>query len=476
MKRMLPEQTNTYDIVITGGRVIDPDSHLDAIRNLGISNGAIVEISDGHLSGHQTLDATNLIVAPGFIDLHTHTPTIQGQCYQALDGVTTALDLEGGAYPVTAYGLDIAEQPLINYGASIGYKAIRLKVFDGVVAPDLTSDLGRTGKHMALSAHADVKQLELLRQGIEDGAATGGLGIGLLLDYMSEAISTDEIRMLFQTASDLDLTIFVHVRRGVKGDIEGLREMLSNAISYNTSVHICHVNASAMGSVEHWLELLSNAADSGLDVTTELFPYTAGSTSISSAVFQRDWREIFGIDYKDVQWAKTGERLTAKTWEHYQRTDPAGYVIHHYMQERWIQSGLRWPDVIVASDAMPLKADKKGVPPNGMGTFTRVLGRYCRDLNVLTLNDALARMTILPARRLETVSRGFSRKGRISVGSDADLTIFDFNRIADNATYEEPLMPASGIVHVLVGGQFAVKYGQLQEGATIGKRLLSNRA
>ena len=462
-----------FDVVITHGRVIDPESKLDAICNVGITAGRVAAISETPLLGKHTIDASGLVVTPGFIDLHTHTPTPLGERFQVLDGVTSAFDLEAGGYPVAAYGGRICASPRINFGASVGYSAIRLGVFDGLEVSDLVAGSASRKDAQAFTRVATQRELSLLRCDLESGLDSGGLGIGLLLDYMSDAIDDSELKMIFEVAARANAPIFVHVRRGKMGDVAGLSEMIRLASETGAPVHICHVNASAMGEVEAWLARIDDARAAGLDVTTELFPYTAGSTSIGAAVFGRDWRGIFGIDYSDVQWAATGEYCNEASWAKYSLECPSGYVIHHYMKEEWIHRALVHPGVMVASDAMPLISADTFVPPNGMGTFTRVIGRYARDLSLISLVEAVEKMTLLPARRLETISPTFRLKGRVQPGADADITIFDPVTVIDNADYRDPLVGATGVRHVLVNGVSVVRDGLLVEGVTPGSRVLA---
>ena len=469
----------TLDLVIRGGRVLDPESGLDARRDVGIQDGRVVVLAgpgSPAVQGREVLDAQECVVAPGFIDLHSHTPTRLGQRFSVLDGVTTALDLEAGAFPVSGFGTAVEAAPLINFGASAGYSSVRLHVLEGADHPALTavegvlSAMGGPGFTAAAGARHRPPLRELLGQALHDG----GLGVGLLLDYMSDAVDDAELTTVFDVAASFGAPVFVHVRRGLAGDPQGLLELVRLSESTGAPLHVCHVNASAMGCVASWLDTIREAQGRRVDVTTELFPYTAGSTSISAEVFRRDWRRIFDIDYTDVQWSATGEWLTESSWHRHLAERPDGLVIHHYMQEAWLETAMRDPGVVVSSDAMPLLSPDQRVAPNGMGTFSRVLGRYTRDFATLGLLDAVSRMTLLPARRLEKVAPLFSHKGRVRPGADADLTVFDPVRVSDLATYEQPLVASTGVRHVVVGGQPVVREGQIVAGVAPGRRLLAS--
>jgi N-acyl-D-aspartate/D-glutamate deacylase len=265
--------------------------------------------------------------------------------------------------------------------------------------------------------------------------------------------------------------VFVHIRRGLAGDPAGLVEVIDLARATGAPVHICHLQHSAMKGTDAFLSRIRQAREEGVDITTEMFPYNAGSTAISAAVFSRDWQGIFDITYEDVEWAATGKRFDAAMWEQKRRDEPEGMVIHHYVKEAWTREALLEPGVIVVTDGTPAVSEEIGVPPQGIGSFSRVLGRYVREQQALDLATALAKMTLLPARRLETVAPVFRRKGRIQEGADADITVFDPATIMDRATYREPFQASKGVKYLLVNGQFVVRDGQFLPNARSGALL-----
>jgi N-acyl-D-aspartate/D-glutamate deacylase len=477
-----------YSLVLEGGRVIDPETDLDAVRNIAISNGLIVAISEDRLIADQVIDVTGKVVAPGFIDLHTHSPTHLGQDYQALGGVTTALELEIGSYPVDAYGDDIVKNPRINFGSSVGHLSVRLRVMMGLdvshlVRIDSPKPFNFKGYWTAIRSlfsqpdeatteHASETQrieiLALLSEGLDNGA----LGIGLGLDYVSEAVDQAELDMIFDLASKRSVPVFIHLRRGINGDPSGLEEALQQARRSGASLHICHITHNAMKNTELFLSKIRNARAEGLDVTTEVLPFNAGSATITAAVFKRNWQEIFNITYSDVEWAESGERFNKDMWEEYQQTYPQGQVIHHYLKESWTQLALQEPGVMIVSDLLPMQSLDKKIAPHH-GAFSKVLGTYVREQEFLSLSTALSKMTLLPAKRLQNFAPDFKNKGRIQVGADADITIFDPQTIQNMATYEQPYQGPTGIDFVIVNGTFVVKDGELQENSFPGKRLKS---
>ena len=463
-----------YDVAINNGRVIDPESRLDAMRSVGIRAGRIEAISETPLQADNVVDARGLVVSPGFINLHSHSVAEPGYRLELLDGVTTVLELEAGGFPIARFGQQLGDAPLTHFGASVGHAWIRMQVID----PDALKALAATGKldmsGSAFTQTATVAQRQQMERMLEAELDAGGLGIGFLLDYMTRAVDDAERDMIFAVAARYEVPVFVHVRRGIDGDPAGLLEVIAAAERLGAAVHICHLNASAMSGVDDWLDEIDAARARGVDVTTEMFPWTSGSAAISSDVFSRTWREIFAIDYTDVQWAETGEWLTEETFKAYRETRPDGQTMHHYIREDWNRRAIKRPHVMVASDAMPLLSYDRKVVPNGAGTSTRILGQYVRDEGLLSLSDAIARLSLYPAQRLETFAPAFAQKGRIAVGADADIVVFDPATVAATASYEAPFTPPAGIHSVWVGGHLSVQHGQTVEEAGAGQKLLAD--
>ena len=449
-----------FDLVISGGRVMDPESNLDAIRTIGIRDGKIVVITDQLLEGEQTIDARGLAVAPGFIDLHEHGQEPRNYEFQAHDGVTTSLELEVGTADVDAWYADREGNSLINYGVSVGHIPVRNKVMHdpGTFFP------------MADAAHREARPEELLQIDalIEHGLERGALAVGMGINYTAGA-SHGEIVDVFKVAAAHRASVHVHLRyNGLIEPATGLaaiQEVIGDAAATGAPLHVVHITSMGMRETPRLLEMVHGAQKRGLDVTTEAYPYIAGSTGIESAIFDPGWQDRMGITYKDLQWAKTGERLTAETFEQYRKE--GGIVIIFSIPESAVRAALADPIVMVASDGMKITGPK--VHPRGQGTYSRVLGHYVREEKVLDIMTALRKMTLMPAQRLEKRAPMFQNKGRIKVGADADVTVFDPTSILDKATFEDPLQFSAGISYVLVNGVLVIKEGKTVENIFPGK-------
>ena len=451
----------TYDVVVLNGRVIDPESKLDGIRNIGISNGIVKAISEKSMRGHTTVLATGLVVSPGFIDLHSHGQDQENYRFKAMDGVTTALELEVGTGNANQWYSQRQGQALINYGASIGHIPARIAVMHdpGVFLPS------GDGAHKAASD----SEIEEMKRQIEQGLNQGALGVGFGINYTAAA-SHWEILEMFRVAAKHRAPCFVHMRyAGLKeptNSIRAMEEVLTASLITGAPLHVVHISSMGLRATPMLLQMIGEAQSHGLDVTTECYPYTATQTNIESAIYDEGWQEALGIDYKDLQWVATGERLNAESFARYRKT--GGAVIGHAIPEEIARISVASPLTMIASDGGIQNG--KG-HPRGSGSYARVLGRYVRELKALTLVDALRKMTFMPAQRLESIAPMMKNKGRIRVGADADLTVFNPATVIDKSTFEEPAKYSEGIVHVLVGGVFVVKDSAIQSGVNPGKAI-----
>ncbi|WP_194775277.1 amidohydrolase family protein [Pararhodonellum marinum] len=302
------QSTIQYDIVLEGGRVIDPETKLDAVRNVGIQNGRIKMISSDPLEGKETVNVNGMVVAPGFIDLHVHGMSHVEQEYQLHDGVTTALELEWGIEHTGAWYASRQDKALIHYGASVNWPYERLRAtgryqegvdellnmvranereiasFIQIAAPSFTEDL--TPEEMS-------QTLTNIKSSLEEGA----IGIGVPIGYLP-GTKPAEMYSVFELGGQLNALIFTHNRQP---NILATQEVIANAVLTGAPLHIVHINSMSLGQIDFALNMVSAATQKGFDITTELYPYTAASTGLMTAMFNEGWQEKLGIDYGDLQ-------------------------------------------------------------------------------------------------------------------------------------------------------------------------------
>lgn len=459
--RAVDAQSTPYDIVLTGGRVLDPESQLDGVRNIGLQGNRIAAVSAGPLRGRVTVDATGLVIAPGLIDLHSHGQDDENYRFKARDGVTTALELEVGAADIPAWYAEREGKSLINFGVTVGHVPVRMKV------------MGDTGSWLprdkAILPRATPDQNRQIRDLITRGLDAGAVGIGFGIAYVP-GTRREEIMDIFQLAADRGMTCFTHVRSHGAVEpgsaLESMQEVVANAAATGASLHIVHVTSTGLVQTPECLQLIDGARKRGIDVTTEAYPYTAGMTGIETAIFDEGWQQKLGVGYGDLQWVATGERLTAESFARFRKQ--GGLVVIHSIPERIAHLAVTHPDIMIASDG--LITGGKG-HPRGAGSYARMLGRYVREEKSITLMQALRKMSLLPAQRLEKSVPMMRNKGRIRVGADADLILFDPARVIDRATFENPGQYSEGIRHVLVNGNFVVRDEQLVEGVKPGQAI-----
>lgn len=476
-----------YQIVIQNGRVIDPETRLDAVRNIGIVDGTIQVVTELPISGEQEIDATGMIVAPGFIDLHSHAVMPRGQRYQFHDGVTTALELEAGAYPAKRVADGVASGARIHYGASLGYLWLRQWMLSTHYQPSIVHrpepTLNRDPEwesnepRAVFSQKLSEEKIEVMRGLLHAEMGKGdSIGIGLPIDYLKAGLSEPELKMVFETAAELNQLVFIHARRLNVGKTGGVDEVIDLARLTGTAVHFCHINSNALGAIDVFLERVTEAQRANVDISTEAYPYEAGSTQIGAAAFKGDWQRLYGMSHEDIVWVDTGERLTPESFHSYQTDRPDGYIILFSNDMDSVDRAILDPRVIIASDAMPQPSDLAKVHPRGRGTFSRTLARYVRETEKLSWVDAIGKMTIQPAKRLEFMAPAFKSKGRIQIGADADIVVFDPHKVADQASYGYPNQFSTGFRAVLVGGQPILKEGGEVYGVFPGKFIAPNSA
>ncbi len=439
-----------YDLVVQGGRVMDPESGLDGVRSIGIREGRIEEISSDTLVGERIVNAIGLVVSPGFIDLHAHGQSEEAFRLMVQDGVTSAFELEVGTDDIPQwYGAREGGQ-ILNYGVSIGHIPVRMRVMgdSGAFLPS-----GPGG-----SERATERQIVEMERLIDEGLRRGALAVGFGLAY-TPAATRAEFESILRVAANHDASAHVHVggtsSLAPDPDLTGLNEALEVAAATGASLHIVHANSSGGPFTTAFLQRIRQARSGGQDVTTEAYPYEAGMTRIESTLFE-GWESWEEERFSILEWTGTGERLTRDTFAGYRAA--GGGVIIHSRTEEMTRAAIEDSLTMIASDGGISNGQGH---PRTSGTFAKVLGMYVREEGLLTLMEALRKMTIQPARRLEGHVPAMRTKGRLALGSDADITIFDPTTVIDRSTYRNPTLPSYGIRYVLVGGTLVVEDDEL---------------
>jgi N-acyl-D-aspartate/D-glutamate deacylase len=458
----------TYDTVIANGRVMDPESGLDAVRDIGILNGKIAAISEHTLSGKNRIEAKGLVVAPGFIDPHEHGQEPRNYAFQARDGVTTALELEGGTDDVNKWYAEREGKSLVNFGVSVGHIPVRGSVMAHTTGGALLAEQPGADVEQANHRAATPEELAKLKEWIENGMKQGALAEGMGINYTPGATRWEIVEM-FRVAAKYHAPVHVHLRYAgliePETGLNAIEEVIAAAAATGAPLQVVHITSMGLKNTPQLIAMVDGAQKRGLDVTTECYPYTAASTALQSAIFDPGWQQRMGIDFKDLQWAETGERLNAETFDKYRKQ--GGIVVIHAIPEEAARAAVASPIVMIGSDGMPITGPK--IHPRGQGSYARVLGHYVREEKALDLMTALRKMTLMPAQRLEKRAPIFKNKGRLRVGADADITIFDADRVIDKATFDEPLQASEGIPFVLVSGVLVVNNSQLVDGVLPGR-------
>jgi len=462
-----------YDLVIEGGRVIDPETGLDAVRNVGIREGKIVRISSEALSGRRVVHGAGLVVAPGFIDLHQHGQEMASQRVKALDGVTSALELEIGAPDVAQFLKSKEGHSLIHYGTSASHVAARAAVFGAplpaeVIGPHagIPEILPKSGP--ATDQPATPEQINAMRERLRAELDAGGLAIGMGIQYTPGATRLEVIDM-FRLAAERGLPVYTHMRSTGRiepgSSVEAVSEVIGAAAITGASLHIVHINSSCLKDSIECLSMVEGARARGLDVTTEAYPYIPGMTAVNSALFNPGWREKLGIDYSDLVLPDSGEHLTKKRFDELHNSSTTHWVLIFANTQEVVDQVIPHPLVMIASDGAV------GHPRNA-GTYSRVLAQYVREKKSVTLMDTIRKMSLMPAQMLERSTPAGHLKGRLQEGVDADIVVFDAATISDRATFETPMEPSVGVRYLVVGGTVVVDEGRIVPDVFPGRAIL----
>ncbi len=432
-----PEDTHVYDRVISGGRVIDPESGFDAIADVGIDGKTITAISLQPLqSSNARIDATGLVVAPGFIDILSYNPNGYGEWFKIQDGVTTNLCMHGVDVPGQTFFRQVEQlggSP-VHYGGASDNDKVR----------NATSSLG-------VYDEASTSQLDAIVGAARSDIEAGLIGIHMQPEYAPGATEIEVIAHARLT-QELGVPLCVHARYSDDFEpgtqAEAMSEVVRVAEATGARIHVEHINSTGgTGRMPAALATLEGGRNQGLDISACIYPYRFWATYLRSPRYD-NWQEKYGISYDQLQVAGTADRLTASTYQ--QAFEDNRLTAAFTMSEDDIQTALRTPWLMVGSDA--ILEPPHNNHPRSTGCFSKTIGRYVRELQVMDMRSGLAKLTILPAKLVEGAAPAMRRKGRMQMGADADISVFDPATIIDRSTIAKPQRASVGMQWVLVDG------------------------
>lgn len=485
-----------HDLLIRGGRVIDPESGHDAVADVAITGGRITGVGRASGDAARTIDASGLVVAPGFVDLHAHGQSLPADRMQAFDGVTTTLELELGVLPVARWYDEQAHAGrTLNYGASTAWAFARVGAMTSQQTESSVEGLGRAMRDPRWTeAVASPAELADILARVQAGLDEGGIGIGFPNAY-APGTGVKEMSELCSLAAAAGAPTFTHIAYmsdvDPRSSVEAYTRLIGYAGSTGAHMHICHFNSTSLHDVERAAHLVRTAQAQGLKVTVEAYPYGTGASVIGAAFFSDpEFTGRTGSGYDAIEVIQTGRRLSDRDEVlAAQAGDPATPVLFHFLDivadarhRDLLDVSVLFPGGAIASDAGPwavqgvtYHGDAWPLPddavshPRSAGTFTRFLRHWIRERGALPLLDGLAKCTLIPARILEPSTPALRTKGRIQPGCDADIVAFDWPVLTDRAEFKAMNRAAEGMRHVLVHGTAVIADGELVTDARPGR-------
>ena len=471
-----------YDLVILNGRVMDPETDYDGVAHVGVKDGRIAVITTDSINGKATIDATGHVVAPGFIDIHAHGQNIGDYRMQAMQGVTTMLELESGVLPISDWSDAQAKKMLpINYGAASGWTYARIATFTGT-QPEATAAYFQDAQSRSdwkMEIATPEQQVKILDQ--------GALGIGINAGY-APGYGQKEYYALAELAAERGVATFTHVRYASNAEpdssFDAVQELIANAAITGAHMHLCHINSTSLKDIHSILPMIDSAMERGINISVGAYPWGAASTVVGAAMFSGEgWRERMGSTAENFQLGTS--RMTEEELADYQQNKPGTFIVWHFLDESnpddlaLLDASVLHPDVLIESDEMfwmfvddhdeieNYEGEAWPLPegafshPRSNGTFAKILRSYVRERGLMTMQEALRKMTLMPAQTLEGFVPQMKKKGRMQAGMDADIVVFDPETISDVGTYQEPNQPAVGVQSLLVNGELVVDRGKL---------------
>ncbi len=463
-----------YDLVITGGRVMDPETLFDDIANVGIKDGRIVAISKDALTGAETVDATGHIVAPGFIDTHFHFQAPIGYRLGLRDGLTSSMDFEmgcAGSY-VAAWYEARAGVTQANYGCAVSHEFARAMFIDGSDGGDYLINgpiaAYETRKKTGWSVtRPTLEQGNAILEEIDKGLQAGAPGIGSTVGYMRDGVSSREMFEVQKVGARYGRATGAHTRYTLGTDTtenNGAQELVANALALDAPAIVLHFNNPGW-RLAH--QMIIGLQEQGHNIWGEIYPYAAGSTTINASFLEpKSWIDEMGKRYEDTMLDPvTGEYYTLETYKATVASEPTRPIVIFKMPAEDQAKWLTLKGVTMASDAVGAEPylgpwdfplDQVG------GTHPRTAGsrgatiRLGRENNI-PMMQLMSILSYNAAKHLgDTGLKFMQERGRIQTGMVADIVVFDPELFTDNSTYEKGAIPSTGMKAVIVNGVVTV--------------------
>ncbi|TNF40401.1 MAG: hydrolase [Cytophagales bacterium] len=461
-----------FDLVILNGRVMDPETNFDGIRNVGIKDGVIALITEEKISGKETIDASGQVVAPGFIDTHNHWQRTMGYKIALRDGVTSSFDLEYGTVGnrVAEWYAEREGKTQMNYGTASSHEAARSAVLDQCPeAYDAPTALSCRANFQGWSdTIPSIEEGNEILKVIDQGLADGAIGIAATLGYFRNGATAREVFEVQKVGARYGRQYGAHNRYTVGNSTtepNGAQEIIANGLALGAPVLVCHYNNAGWSTIH---EIILGLQSRGFNVWGEIYPYTAGQTNAGAVFLQPAIFETqLGYKYEEsISDPVNGKFFTREEFLNTAKNDPGKEILFYKQPEENVEKWLRLEGVSLANDAlMALDHDApwetpyeklEGMHPRTPGARGLAL-RYSRERNI-PLMAILNQLSYVSAKHLGDMGlEDMQKRGRIQEGMVADIVIFDPNTVTDNATYAVAWKPTTGMKAVLVNGTVVVK-------------------
>ncbi len=437
--------------LIYGGQVIDPASGTDGRLNVLIENGKIAAVCAGEPEADERICAAGRVVCPGFVDIHVHEDPVgpDGRIYSDPDRAVFANMLRMGVTTVAGG----------NCGANVYDPGDYLDIVDRDGAFVNVAMLAGHGYFRALSgagdeyAPASPGQISALADSLRDALDRGCAGISYGIRY-APGTTAEELARTMSVLRGTGKPAACHLRDDAAAVFGALAEFADTAEALGVPAEVSHIGSMAgFGQMERFLAAVDARRARGADIMCDCYPYSAFSTGLGSATYDDGWLERYGCGYDALELCEgeyKGQRCTQEIFRKVRREFPSCRTVCYVMQPAEVELALTHPAVMLASDATMHLGQGH---PRAAGTFPRLIAEYVRP-GRLRLYDAVEKMTAMPARRY-----GLKGKGTLAVGADADIVVFDPEKIRDTATFADPIRPPEGIDLVLLGGTPAARDG-----------------